>query len=71
MSNDPIKYHADLIRHSTAILQGALVDLEKGNELNEITVYGIMGIVVYQIQSLLNIATATDEVTKRFMILFP
>ena len=30
MINDTIKYQADLIKHSIAILQDALVDLEKG-----------------------------------------
>ena len=36
MINNTIKYQADLIKHSIAILQDSLLDLEKGNELNEI-----------------------------------
>lgn len=64
MSNDTIKYQADLIRHSIVILQGALFDLEKGNELDEITVYDIMGVVVTQMQDVVDIATAADDVTK-------
>jgi hypothetical protein len=54
MNNDPIKYQAALIGHSIAILQDALDDLEKGNdELSEIKVYDIMGIVVSQIQDVI------------------
>jgi hypothetical protein len=64
MNNDPIKYQAALIGHSIAILQDALDDLEKGNdELSEIKVYDIMGIVVSQIQDVIEIALATDEET--------
>jgi hypothetical protein len=68
MSNDTIKYQADLIKHSIAILQDALVDLETGNELNEIKIYDIMGIVVSQIQDVVDISLATDEVTKTKII---
>jgi hypothetical protein len=64
MSNDTIKYQTDLIKHSISILQDALVDLEKGNELNEIKLYDIMGIVVSQIQDVVDISSTTDEATK-------
>ena len=68
MINDTIKYQADLIKHSIAILQDALVDLEKGIELNEIKLYGIMGIVVSQIPDVLDISMAIDEATKTEII---
>jgi|GEM_PF-3166631 len=64
MINDTIKHQAYLIKHSIAILQDALVDLEKGNELSEIKLYDIMGIVVSQVQDVVDISMATDEATK-------
>jgi len=64
MSNDTIKYQADLIEHSIAILQDALDDLEKGNELSEVKLYDIMGIVLSQIQDVIDISSATDEANK-------
>lgn len=68
MCNDATKYQADLIKHSIAILQDALVDLEKGDELDEIKIYDIMGIVVSQIQDVIDISLATDEATKTKII---
>lgn len=64
MINDMIKQQAYLIEHSIAILQDALVDLEKGNELSEIKLYDIMGIVMSQVQDVVDISMATDEATK-------
>ncbi len=64
MTDDAIKHQSELIKHSIAILQDALVDLEKGNELSEIKLYDIMGIVVTQIQDVVDISTATDETKK-------
>ena len=64
MTDDAIKHQSKLIKHSIAILQDALVDLEKGNELSEIKLYDVMGIVVTQIQDVVDISTATDEATK-------
>jgi len=49
-------------------LQDALVDLEKGNELSEIKLYDIMGIVVSQVQDVIDISMATDEATKTEII---
>jgi hypothetical protein len=51
-----------------AILQDALFDLEKGDELDEIKIYDIMGIVVSQIQDVIDISLATDEATKTKII---
>jgi hypothetical protein len=65
MSNDTTKYQADLIKHSISILQNALFCLEKGDELDEIILYDIMGVVMIQILDVLDIAMATDEVSKK------
>jgi exonuclease VII small subunit len=63
MSKETIKYHADLIKQSIAILEEVLYELEQGKELSE-QAQGNMILAVSQLEDVRDIAFAEDEAKK-------
>jgi exonuclease VII small subunit len=63
MSKETIKYQADLIKQSIAILEEVLYELEQGKELSE-QAQGNMILAVSQLEDVRDIAFAEDKAKK-------
>ena len=61
---DASEYQKELIRQSRAILQDCLTELENGNALSEHVVDELQGIVLSQIQDVIDLSREPDEAQK-------
>ena len=64
MCKDVSEYQKELIRQSMAILADKLTELENGNELSEQSVDELQGIVLSQIQDVIDVSRSPDEAEK-------
>jgi hypothetical protein len=64
MCKDANEYQKELIQQSRAILADKLTELENGNELSEQSVDELAGMVLTQIQDVVDISLATNEAEK-------
>jgi len=64
MCKDASEYQKELIRQSSAILADKLAELENGNALSEQSVDELQGIVLSQIQDVIDISRDPDEAGK-------
>ena len=64
MCKDASEYQKELIRQSIAILADKLAELENGNALSEQSVDELQGIVLSQIQDVIDISRSPDETRK-------
>jgi hypothetical protein len=61
MCKDASEYQKELIRQSSAILQDCLTVLENGGALSEHSVDELQGLVLSQIQDVIDLSRAPDE----------
>lgn len=64
MCKDVSEYQKELIRQSMAILADKLAELENSNALSEQSVDELQGIILSQIQDVIDVSRSPDEAEK-------